>query len=109
MLLEKMNGFLDKKQPSAQVQQIHKLMCYLSSGMQTEDFWCNSDDEEVSEVEGTFKSQVIPLRPLVKTETAVDDEIHTTTRTVLWTPTELERIKEKYSRRPSESAVEYVW
>jgi len=111
MLLEKMNGLLDKMQPSAQVQQIRKLMRYPSSGMQTEDFCCNSDDEEVSEVEGTFKSQVIPLRPLVKTETAVDDddEIHTTTRTVPWTPTELERIKEKYSRQPSESAVEYVW
>jgi len=79
MLLEKMNGLLDKMQPSAQVQQIRKLMCYLSSGIQTEDFWCNSDDEEVSEVKGTFKSQVISLQPLVKTETAVDDddEIHT--------------------------------
>jgi len=29
--------------------------------------------------------------------------------TVPWTPTEVERIKEKYSRLPSESAVEYVW
>ena len=38
-----------------------------------------------------------------------DDEIHTTIRTVPWTPTEVERIKEKYSRLPSESAVEYVW
>jgi len=112
MLLEKMNGLLDKMQPSALVQQIHRLMHYLSSGMQTEeDFCCNSYDEEVSEVEGTFKSQVIPLQPLIKTETAVndDDEIHTTTRTMPWTPTELEKIREKYSRRPSESAVEYVW
>jgi len=41
MLLEKVNGLLDKMQPSAQVQQICKLMRYLSSGMQTEDFWCN--------------------------------------------------------------------
>jgi len=111
MLLEKMNGLLDKMQPSAQVQQIRKLMRYPSSGMQTENFWCNSDDEEVSEVEETFKSQVIPLRPLVKTETAVDDDdkINTTTCTVRWTPTELERIQEKFSRQPSESAVEYVW
>ena len=110
MLLEKVNGLLDKMQPSAQVQQIRKLLCYPSSGMQTEDFWCNGDDEEVSEVEGTFESQVIPLRPLVKTEPAVDDddEIHATARTVPWTPTELERIKEKYSRQPSTSPVEYV-
>ncbi|XP_040434397.1 uncharacterized protein LOC121080446 [Falco naumanni] len=71
----------------------------------------SSDDEEVSEVGGTVKSQVIPLRPLVKIETAVDDddEIHTTTHTMPWTPAELERIREKYSRQPGKSAVEYVW
>jgi len=54
---------------------------------------------------------VITLQPLFKTETVVDDddEIHTTTHTVPWTPTELKRIREKYLKWPSESTVEYVW
>ncbi|XP_063177388.1 uncharacterized protein LOC134508994 isoform X3 [Chroicocephalus ridibundus] len=97
-------------QPSIHVQQIRKLMCYPNSGTQTGDFLSNSEDDEEDEEERTFtlKSQVFPLRPLVKTETAVDDddEIHTTVRTVPWTPTELTKIREKYSRRPEESAVE---
>lgn len=113
ILLERVTGLLDKMQPSTQVQQIRKLMCYPNSGTQTGDFLSNSEDDEEEEEERTFtlKSQVFPLRPLVKTETAVDDddEIHTTVRTVPRTPTELTKIREKYSRRPEESAVEYVW
>ncbi|XP_071884738.1 uncharacterized protein [Anas platyrhynchos] len=73
------------------------------------DIWSDDDDgvEEVSDPE----PQSISLRPLVKTETTVDDndEIRTTVRTIPWSPAELIKIQEKFSRRPGESEVEYVW
>ncbi|XP_068521818.1 olfactory receptor 14C36-like [Anas acuta] len=72
------------------------------------DIWFDSDDgvEEVSDSE----PQLVSLRPLVKTETTVDDndEIRTTVRTIPWSPAELIKIQEKFSRRPGESEVEYV-
>lgn len=102
MLLERVTGLLDKMQPSAQVQQIHKLICCPNSKTRIGDFWSSSEDDEEDEVEETFnyKSQVFPLRPLRKTETTVDDDdkTHSTVRTIPWTPTELVKIREKYSR-----------
>lgn len=73
------------------------------------DFWFDSDDD-VQEIDDS-EPQSISLRPLVKTETAVDDneEIHTTVRTIPWSPAELIKIQERFSRRSGELEVEYVW
>uniref|UniRef100_A0A8B9NYL3 Uncharacterized protein n=1 Tax=Apteryx owenii TaxID=8824 RepID=A0A8B9NYL3_APTOW len=38
-----------------------------------------------------------------------DDNIHTTVQSIPWSPAELTKLQEKYSRRPEESETEYVW
>ncbi|KAK4830063.1 hypothetical protein QYF61_008401 [Mycteria americana] len=108
-LLERVNRLLDKIQPSAPVKQVRRLMRGANPEVWDGDLWFDSDDDEVK---GTSDSepQWVSLRPLVKTETAVDDddEIHTTVRTIPWSPAKLMKIQEKFSRRPGESEVKYV-
>ncbi|KAK4824891.1 hypothetical protein QYF61_021131 [Mycteria americana] len=109
-LLERVNHLLDKMQPSAPVKQIRRLMRGANLEIWDGDLWFDNDD---GEVEGTSdsKPQLIFSRPLVKTETAVDDDdkIRTTVRTTPCSPAELIKIQEKFSRRSGESEVEYVW
>ncbi|KAM9510009.1 uncharacterized protein ACIB01_019668 isoform 1-T2 [Guaruba guarouba] len=101
LLVEKVNGLLDKMQLSATVQQIRRLMHCLAL---TEDLWSDSDDSDMEEA-------LIPLQPLIKTETAVDcdEEVHTVVRAIPWSPAELMKLREKYSRRVGESETEYLW
>ncbi|KAK4819789.1 hypothetical protein QYF61_011389 [Mycteria americana] len=98
-LLERVNRLLDKMQPSAPVKQVRRLMRGANSEVWDGDLWFDSDDDEV---EGASDSE-----PQL---TAVDDddEIHTTVRTIPWSPAELIKIQEKFSRQPGESEVEYV-
>ncbi|XP_071891101.1 uncharacterized protein [Anas platyrhynchos] len=108
-LLERVSHLLNKVQPCAPVKQIRGVLHNAEPESWDSDFWSDDDDgvEEVSDPE----PQSISLRPLVKTETTVDDndEIRTTVRTIPWSPAELIKIQEKFSRRPGESEVEYVW
>ncbi|XP_071897749.1 uncharacterized protein [Anas platyrhynchos] len=107
-MLERVSHLLNKVQPCAPVKQIRGVLHSAEPESWDSDFWSDSDDgvEEISDSE----PQSISLRPLVKTETAVDDndEIHTTVRTIPLPPAELVKIQEKFSRRSGESEVEYV-
>ncbi|XP_068521596.1 uncharacterized protein [Anas acuta] len=107
-LLERVSHLLNKVQPCAPVKQIRGVLHNAEPESWDSDFWSDSDDgvEEISDSE----PQSISLRPLVKTETAVDDndEIRTTVRTIPLPPAELVKIQEKFSRRSGESEVEYV-
>ncbi|XP_068524887.1 uncharacterized protein [Anas acuta] len=106
-LLERVSHLLNKVQPCAPVKQIRGVLHNAEPESWDSDFWSDSDDgvEEISDSE----PQSISLRPLVKTETAVDDndEIRTTVRTIPLPPAELVKIQ-KFSRRSGESEVEYV-
>uniref|UniRef100_A0A8B9BR63 Uncharacterized protein n=1 Tax=Anser brachyrhynchus TaxID=132585 RepID=A0A8B9BR63_9AVES len=108
-LLKKYNHLLNKIKSSALVKQVHRLMHSADPESWNGDIWFDSDDE----VKKTANSepQSISLRPLVKTETTVNDgdEIRTTVRTIPWSPAELIKIQEKFSRRSGESEVKYVW
>ncbi|XP_068510595.1 uncharacterized protein [Anas acuta] len=107
-LLVRVSHLLNKVQPCAPVKQIRGVLHNAEPESWDSDFWSDSDDgvEEISDSE----PQSISLRPLVKTETAVDDndEIRTTVRTIPLPPAELVKIQEKFSRRSGESEVEYV-
>ena len=107
-LLERVSHLLNKVQPCAPVKQIRGVLHNAEPESWDSDFWSDSDDgvEEISDSE----PQSISLRPLVKTETTVDDndEIRTTVRTIPLPPAELVKIQEKFSRRSGESEVEYV-
>lgn len=107
-LLERVSHLLNKVQPCAPVKQIRGVLHSAEPESWDSDFWSDSDDgvEEISDSE----PQSISLRPLVKTETTVDDndEIRTTVRTIPLPPAELVKIQEKFSRRSGESEVEYV-
>jgi len=52
----------------------------------------------------------IPIRPLIKTETTDEggEQARTTVRTIPWSPAELAKLQEKYSKHPEESETEYV-
>uniref|UniRef100_A0A8B9DS55 Uncharacterized protein n=1 Tax=Anser cygnoides TaxID=8845 RepID=A0A8B9DS55_ANSCY len=108
-LLERFSHLLNRIQPSAPVKQVHRLMHSADPESWNGDFWFDSDDD-VKEIADS-EPQSISLRPLVKTETTVDDddEICTTVQTIPWSPAELVKIQEKFSRRSGESEVEYVW
>uniref|UniRef100_A0A8B9V8Q0 Uncharacterized protein n=1 Tax=Anas zonorhyncha TaxID=75864 RepID=A0A8B9V8Q0_9AVES len=107
-MLERVSHLLNKVQPCAPVKQIRGVLHSAEPESWDSDFWSDSDDgvEEISDSE----PQSISLRPLVKTETTVDDndEIRTTVRTIPLPPAELVKIQEKFSRRSGESEVEYV-
>ncbi|XP_071898619.1 uncharacterized protein [Anas platyrhynchos] len=107
-MLERVSHLLNKVQPCAPVKQIRGVLHIAEPESWDSDFWSDSDDgvEEISDSE----PQLISLRPLVKTETTVDDndEICTTVRTIPLPPAELVKIQEKFSRRSGESEVEYV-
>ena len=107
-MLERVSHLLNKVQPCAPVKQIRGVLHNAEPESWDSDFWSDSDDgvEEISDSE----PQSISLRPLVKTETTVDDndEIRTTVRTIPLPPAELVKIQEKFSRRSGESEVEYV-
>ncbi|XP_068523233.1 uncharacterized protein [Anas acuta] len=107
-LLERVSHLLNKVQPCAPVKQIRRLLHSVEPESWDSDFWSDSDDgvEEISDSE----PQSISLRPLVKTETTVDDndEIRTTVRKIPLPPAELVKIQEKFSRWSGESEVEYV-
>ncbi|KFV00196.1 hypothetical protein N340_03542, partial [Tauraco erythrolophus] len=50
------------------------------------------------------------LKPIVKTKTYDENgEVHARMRTVPWSPADLDKLQEKYSRRPDETETEYVW
>uniref|UniRef100_A0A8B9B985 Uncharacterized protein n=1 Tax=Anser brachyrhynchus TaxID=132585 RepID=A0A8B9B985_9AVES len=106
-LLERFSHLLNRIQPSAPVKQVHRLMHSADPESWNGDFWFDSDDvKKIADSE----PQSISLRPLVKTETTVDDdEIRTTVRMIPWSPAELVKIQEKFSRWSGESEVEYVW
>lgn len=83
-------------QPSALIKQIRKLMRKPNSETWDEDVLSDSDDDEA---EGTpdSESQMIPIWPLVKAETAVgsDEEVSATVYTFPWSPADFEKIQEK--------------
>uniref|UniRef100_A0A8B9VGG3 Uncharacterized protein n=1 Tax=Anas zonorhyncha TaxID=75864 RepID=A0A8B9VGG3_9AVES len=108
-LLNKYNHLVNKIKPSAPVKQVHRLMHSADPESWNGDIWFDSDDE--AKKTANFEPQSISMRPSVKTETTVDDgvEIRTTVRTIPWSPAELIKIQEKFSRRSGESEVKYVW
>ncbi|GAB0204018.1 hypothetical protein GRJ2_002867400 [Grus japonensis] len=52
----------------------------------------------------------VPIRPLIKTKTTDDrdDDVRITVHTIPWSPAELAKLQEKYSRHPEESETEYA-
>uniref|UniRef100_A0A8C3BI70 Uncharacterized protein n=1 Tax=Cairina moschata TaxID=8855 RepID=A0A8C3BI70_CAIMO len=108
-LISDYNHLLNKIKPSAPVKQVHRLMHSADPESWNGDIWFDSDDE--AKKTASFEPQSISMRPLVKTETIVDDgvEIRTTVRAVPWSPAELIKIQEKFSRWSGESEVKYVW
>ncbi|NXO54347.1 POL5 protein, partial [Aramus guarauna] len=104
-----LNFLLDQMPPSVSAKQVRKLLRCADSETWDGDNWKDNDDEPVADSNITPES--MPIRPLIKIETIDegDDDVHTTARTIPWSPAELAKLQEKYSRHPEESETEYVW
>ncbi|GAB0206095.1 hypothetical protein GRJ2_003075100 [Grus japonensis] len=104
-----LNFLLDQMPSSVSAKQVRKLLRCADPETWDGDIWKDNDDEPVADSNLTPES--VPIRPLIKIETIDegDDDIHTTVRTIPWSPAELAKLQEKYSRHPEESETEYVW
>ncbi|GAB0182736.1 hypothetical protein GRJ2_000738900 [Grus japonensis] len=95
---------------SVSAKQIRKLIHCADPKTWDGDIWYDNDNDELVE-DSDLTPEPVPTRSLIKTETTGegDDDVHTTVRTVPWSPAELAKLQEKYSRNPEESETEYVW
>ncbi|GAB0207183.1 hypothetical protein GRJ2_003183900 [Grus japonensis] len=95
---------------SVSAKQIHKLIHCADPETWDGDIWYDNDNDELVE-NFDLTPEPVPIRPLIKTETTNegDDDVRTTIRTIPWSPAELAKLQEKYSRNPEESETEYVW
>ncbi|GAB0210355.1 hypothetical protein GRJ2_003501300 [Grus japonensis] len=107
-LQEKLNLLLNQMPSSVSAKQIRKLIHCADPETWDGDIWYDND-ELVEDFDLT--PEPVPIRPLIKTETTNegDDDVRTTVRTIPWSPAELAKLQEKYSRKPEESETEYVW
>ncbi|GAB0206879.1 hypothetical protein GRJ2_003153500 [Grus japonensis] len=95
---------------SVSAKQIRKLIHCADPETWDGDIWYDNDNDELVE-DFDLTPEPVPIRPLIKTETTNegDDDVRTTVRTIPWSPAELAKLQEKYSRNPEESETEYVW
>ncbi|GAB0208766.1 pol-like protein ENS-3 [Grus japonensis] len=95
---------------SVSAKQIRKLIHCADPKTWDGDIWYDNDNDELVE-DFDLTPEPVPIRPLIKTETTNegDDDVRTTVRTIPWSPAELAKLQEKYSRNPEESETEYVW
>ncbi|GAB0209719.1 hypothetical protein GRJ2_003437600 [Grus japonensis] len=109
-LQEKLNLLLNQMPSSVSAKQIRKLIHCADPETWDGDIWYDNDNDELVE-NFDLTPEPVPIRPLIKTETTNegDDDVRTTVRTIPWSPAELAKLQEKYSRNPEESETEYVW
>jgi len=110
-LEEKLNLSLNPIPSSVSAKQVHKLIQYVDPETWDGDIWDSDDNGELEEnSDYDLASEPIPIPPLIKRETTEEGEEQacTTVRTTPWSPAELAKFQEKYSRRPGESETEYV-
>jgi len=96
---------------SVSAKQIRKLIQYADPETWDGDIWDSDDNDELEEnSDYDLAPEPIPIRPLIKTETTNEggEQARTTVRTIPWSPAELAKLQEKYSRCPEESEIEYV-
>lgn len=99
-LQEKLNLLLNQMPSSILAKQIHKLIHCADPETWDGDIWYDNDNED-----SNLTPEPIPIWPLVKTKTTNegDDDVCTTVHTVPWSPAELAKLQEKYSRHLEES------
>ena len=104
-----LNFLLDQMPSSVSAKQVHKLIHCADPETWDGDIWNDNDDDELV-ADSVLTPKSVPMRPLIKTKTTDegDDDVCTTVHTIPWSPAELAKLQEKYSRRPEESETEYV-
>ncbi|PKU33329.1 solute carrier family facilitated glucose transporter member hypothetical protein [Limosa lapponica baueri] len=92
--------------------QICKIIRHTNPETWDGDIWYDDDDSHEPE-EGSnydYTPETVSIWPLIKTEvTNEGGNDRTTMRTVPWSPTDLAKLQEKYSRSPGESETKYAW
>ncbi|GAB0210313.1 hypothetical protein GRJ2_003497100 [Grus japonensis] len=109
-LQEKLNLLLIQILSSVSAKQLRKLTRCVDPETWDGDIWYDNDNDELV-ADSVLTPESVPIWLLIKNKTTDegDNDVHTTIRTIPWSPAELAKLQEKYSRNPEESETEYVW
>ncbi|XP_075604452.1 uncharacterized protein LOC142601014 [Balearica regulorum gibbericeps] len=105
-----LNFLLDQMPSSVSAKQVHKLIHCADPETWDGDIWNDNDNDELV-ADSVLTPKSVPMRPLIKNKTTDegDDDVCTMVHTIPWSPAELAKLQEKYSRHLEESETEYVW